>query len=89
MLDHTPLSRAAATRAVERIAVQPAQGTASTVGLLRILELRQRAATELGERFDLREFHDALLGAGPVPLNALTREVGDYIELKRSGPQAP
>ncbi len=89
MLDHTPLSRPAATRAVERLALQPAQGAAGTVGLLRILELRQRAETELGERFDLREFHDAVLGAGPVPLNALTREVGDYIELKRSNPKAP
>lgn len=89
MLDHTPLSRAVVTRVVERRAVQPAQGAASAVGLLRILELRQRAATELGERFDLREFHDALLGAGPVPLNALSREVNDYIERKRSTPKAP
>ena len=88
VLDHTPLSRAAASRLVERVVVQPAQGAASTVGLLRIVELRQRAVAELGERFDLREFHDAVLGAGPVPLNALSREVGDYIERKRSTPKA-
>ena len=82
-LDNTPLGRAAATEAAERISVTPGQAAAPTIGLLRIAELRQRALTELGERFDVREFHDAVLGSGPVPLNALTREVTSYIERKR------
>lgn len=83
-LGSTPLSRAAATRAVERISVTPGQAAAPTLGLLRILELRQRATTELAERFDIRAFHDAVLGNGPVPLNALTREVSSYIERNRA-----
>ncbi|MEQ1579009.1 MAG: DUF885 domain-containing protein [Steroidobacteraceae bacterium] len=87
-LDTTPMTRASATRAVERISVTPGRAPAATIGLLRILELRQRAQSELGDRFDIREFHDAVLANGPVPLNALTREVETYIERKRA-PQEP
>ena len=83
-LDNTPMARDLAAEAVEQISVSPGQIAAHTVGLLRILELRQRAASELGDRFDIREFHDAVLANGPVPLNALTREVDTYIKLKRA-----
>lgn len=83
LVGNTPTARAAATQAVERISVAPGRGAASTIGLVRILELRQRAQSELGDRFNIREFHDAVLANGPVPLNALAREVNAYIERKR------
>lgn len=79
-LDNTPLSRAAATKAVERYIVYPAQATAYMVGLLRIVALREQASRELGAEFDLREFHQTLLGSGPVSLNAAQRLVNRYIE---------
>ncbi len=82
-LDNTPMSRAAATRAVNRYIVYPGQGTAYMVGLLRIVQLREQAARELGDRFDIREFHDIVLGRGPLSLNALGRQVNAYIERER------
>jgi uncharacterized protein (DUF885 family) len=83
-LDTTPMTRASATRAAERISLTPGRAPAATIGLMRILELRRRAQIELGIRFDIREFHDTVLGLGPVPLNALAREVNAYIERARS-----
>lgn len=79
-LDNTPLSRAAATKAVERYIVYPAQATAYMVGLLRIVALREEATARLGADFDVRAFHSAVLGAGPVSLNALPRIVNTWIE---------
>ena len=49
------------------------------VGMLKILELRQRAMDSLGEQFDLKEFHNVVLGNGSVPLEILERMVDDYI----------
>jgi uncharacterized protein (DUF885 family) len=45
----------------------------------KILELRAKAQRELGARFDIREFHDAVLGAGSLPLSLLERRVDDWI----------
>ncbi len=83
-LDNTPLSRAAATKAVERYIVYPGQATAYTVGLLRIVALREQASADLGPDFDLREFHRILLGSGPVSLNAAQRLVNRHIESSRA-----
>jgi len=86
VLDSSPVTRAAAARMVERSSVLPAEGAAATMGFLKLLELRQRAEGELGQRFNPRDFHDAVLSRGPLPLNALAREVSDYIERTRSSP---
>jgi uncharacterized protein (DUF885 family) len=64
--------------------VMPGQATAYTVGMLRILELRERAKTELGPRFDIRDFHEVVLGNGPVSLSVLDRLVEEYVARTRA-----
>jgi uncharacterized protein (DUF885 family) len=65
---------------VSRYIAWPGQATAYMVGMLEIMSLRQRAADELGDRFDLREFHNAVLSNGSMPLEILERVVDGYIE---------
>jgi len=64
---------------VERYIVMPAQATGYKVGMLKILELRQQAMEQLGDRFDLKEFHNVVLGNGSMPLDILERVVQDYV----------
>jgi len=62
-----------------RFYVLPGQASGYTIGMLKILELRQRAMDQLGEAFDLREFHDVILGHGPMPLEILEKVVDAFI----------
>ncbi|MGB5450335.1 MAG: DUF885 family protein, partial [Woeseiaceae bacterium] len=62
-----------------RYIVMPGQATAYKVGMMKILELRQKAMNELGDRFDLRDFHDVVLKNGAVPMDILERIVDQYI----------
>jgi uncharacterized protein (DUF885 family) len=64
---------------VERYIAWPGQATAYMVGMLRILELRDKARAELGEKFSLPAFHDVVLRAGSVPLDVLGDLVGQWI----------
>jgi len=57
----------------------PGQATAYKIGELKILELRQRAKDVLGDDFDIRAFHDAILGQGSMPLNALDLQIDAWI----------
>ncbi|MEM1439734.1 MAG: DUF885 domain-containing protein [Pseudomonadota bacterium] len=65
--------------AAARYSVWPGQATAYYVGLLKILELRERAQTELEGNFDLAAFHDVVVGSGAVPLDVLEAVVDDWI----------
>ena len=69
---------------IERYIVAPGQACAYKVGMLKIQELRARAQKELGEKFDQREFHNALLKNGALPLEILEEEVNNYIQRKKA-----
>src|SRR6266404_1979372 len=69
---------------IERYIVAPGQACAYKIGMLKIRELRARAEDELGERFDQREFHDAVLKNGALPLEILEEQVNEYIQRKKS-----
>ena len=60
---------------VERYVVNPGQACAYLIGQLKILELREKARRALGDRFSLKDFHDAILSAGTLPLDMLEREL--------------
>ena len=67
---------------VDRYIVIPAQATGYKIGMLKILELRQRAMDELGDQFDIKEFHNLVIGNGALPLEILEKLVDDYIQSK-------
>jgi len=69
---------------IERYIVAPGQACAYKIGMLKLQELRARAQKELGERFDQREFHDAVLKNGALPLEILDEQVNDYIQRKKT-----
>ena len=70
-------------REVDRYFNWPGQATSYMVGQLKIAELRARAERELGPRFDIRDFHEAVLSQGALPLNVLEEQVVQYIVRRR------
>ncbi|WBH18276.1 DUF885 domain-containing protein [Sphingomonas radiodurans] len=72
-------------REVDRYFNWPGQATSYMVGQLRIAELRKRAERELGQRFDIRDFHEAVLSQGALPLDVLEEQVNRYIATRRAG----
>ena len=79
MLQNTGMSRGAVESQIWRYITWPGQATAYKVGMLEILEQRQRAMDALGDDFDLKAFHNVVLGNGSVPLELLERLMDDYI----------
>jgi len=82
-VENSPTGEDAAVRATERYILNPGQATAYMIGMLKIVELRERATAALGAKFDVREFHDLVLRTGGVPLTVLESEVQRWIDGKR------
>jgi uncharacterized protein (DUF885 family) len=83
MLENTALSEHNIETEIDRYIAWPGQACAYKVGELRIRGLRERAERELKENFDLREFHDMVLGAGAIPLTVLQERAEAWIEARR------
>ena len=78
-LDNAAITEAQARSEVQRYIVMPGQATAYKIGMLKIQELRAKAETELGDKFDIKAFHDTVLGGGALPLEILERQVDEWI----------
>ena len=79
-IDNAAVTNQQARSEVQRYIVMPGQATSYKIGMLKILELREKAEEELGDAFDIRAFHDTVLGGGALPLEILERRVNTWIE---------
>jgi uncharacterized protein (DUF885 family) len=79
MLDNTGMGEGEVTAEIERYIVNPGQACAYKVGQLKILELREKAKHELGNRFRLADFHNVVLKNGAMPLDILEQQVDKFI----------
>lgn len=80
--DNTPNAVSDGVKMVERHIVMPSQATAYKIGMLKILELRAEAKEKLGDKFDIREYHDEILKYGPLPLNVVEAKVDAWVASK-------
>ena len=84
MIRNTGMAESDVVAEVERYFVMPGQALAYKVGMTKLLELRELARSELGNRFDMREFHNVILTNGSVPLDILEELVRQYIADKQA-----
>lgn len=82
LLTNTPNPENDCIKAIERYIVMPGQATAYKIGMNKILELRDMSKEKLGDKFDIKEYHDVVLGSGPIPLSILEQQVNQWIESK-------
>jgi len=80
---NTPNPRGDVVKAIERYIVMPGQATAYKIGMMKIQQLRQKAKMALGDKFDIREYHEVVLRDGAVPLSILEDNVNDWIASKK------
>ncbi|WP_233354179.1 DUF885 domain-containing protein [Algimonas arctica] len=83
-LENSPNPETVARSEVQRYFVLPGQATSYKIGMIRIQELRAKAQDELGDDFDIRGFHDTVLGSGDVPLSILEKQVDQWIASKKA-----
>ena len=82
MINNTGMAESDVVAEIERYFIMPGQALAYKVGMTKLLELRDRARVELGDQFDIREFHRVVLINGSVPLDILEDLVNEYIATK-------
>ena len=79
-LDNAAITRQQAVAETRRYIVWPGQATSYKIGMLKIIELRAQAEAELGDKFDIRRFHDVVLGGGALPLAILEKNINRWVE---------
>ncbi|HEX7099120.1 MAG TPA: DUF885 domain-containing protein [Acidimicrobiia bacterium] len=77
--ENSPMSQVGIENEVDRYIALPGQATAYMIGRLEIMRMRREAMETLGSRFDIKGFHDTVLGSGLVPLETLERMIGDWV----------
>ena len=82
LIANTPNPEGDAVKAIERYIVMPGQATAYKIGMLKILSLREDAKQRLGDKFDIREYHDIIIAEGAVPLSMMEERVEAWIVSK-------
>ena len=83
-LDNAAITEAQARSEIQRYIVMPGQATSYKIGMMKIQDLRSKAEGELGDKFDIRAFHDTVLGGGALPLKVLERRVDQWIEEQKA-----
>lgn len=83
VLENQPVSEEEAIQRIERYMVLPGQAVSYKVGELKIRALRENAKQQLGDTFDIREFHDQVLKDGSLPLSILERQIDNWIASKK------
>ena len=81
---HTAMDEQNIVTEVDRYIVWPGQALAYKLGQMKIIELRERARQRLGDRFDIRAFHDAVLAEGPLPLDVLEKHMDQWLASQRT-----
>ncbi len=67
-------------RSASLLSTWPGQATAYKIGMLKILEIRAKAKEQLGDKFDIKGFHDTVLGGGALPLQVLEKRVQNWVD---------
>jgi uncharacterized protein (DUF885 family) len=82
--EHSAIDETNVQSEVDRYIAWPAQALGYKMGQLKILELRERAKTALGPKFDLKSFHDIVLDSGALPLDVLDKQVDAWIAAEKA-----
>lgn len=83
--DHSAIDEVDVQSETDRYIVWPGQALAYKVGQMKISELREKAHQALGDRFDIRAFHDEVLGAGALPMDVLEARINAWIANRKAG----
>jgi len=81
LAENNPTGELENKKGIERYFIMPGQATAYKIGMEKILDLRERSKAKLGEKFDIREFHDVILSNGSLPLDILEDQVQQWEEM--------
>ncbi|OCQ23185.1 hypothetical protein A7985_04360 [Pseudoalteromonas luteoviolacea] len=81
--ENTPIQDTSIRSEVHRYMINPGQATSYKIGMNKILEMREQAKKDLGSKFDIRGFHDTILGGGAMPLSLLEKRVNNWVEAQK------